>query len=54
MRIRIQLVDADLDLDPACHFDEVLDPDHTVNFDAYPKPNPSFQLKAQNLEKVLK
>jgi hypothetical protein len=54
MRIRIQLVDADPDLDPVCHFDESLDPDHTFNFDRNPDPDPSFQIKAQNLEKVLK
>ncbi len=34
----------DADPYPACHFDADADPD----------PNPSFQVKAQNLEKVLK
>jgi hypothetical protein len=42
--------DADADLDPACHFDA--DPDPACHFDA--DPDPSFQIKAQNLEKVLK
>ncbi len=36
------------DPDPACHFD----PDPTFHFD--PNPDPSFQIKSQNLEKVLK
>jgi hypothetical protein len=40
----------DADLDPACHFD--YDPDLTFHFDA--DPDPSFQIKVQNLEKVLK
>jgi hypothetical protein len=43
---------ADPDPDPACHFDA--DPDPTFQFDADPNPDPSFQIKAQNLEKVLK
>jgi hypothetical protein len=36
------------------HFDA--NPDPTFHFDADPDPNadPSFQIKAQNLEKVLK
>jgi hypothetical protein len=44
----------DVDPVPACHFDAVanLDPDPTFNFD--PDPDPSYQIKAQNLEKVLK
>ncbi len=37
---------------PACHFDP--DPDPSFHFDADPYPDPSFQIKAQNLEKVLK
>ncbi len=43
----------DADPDPACHFDSDLDP--TFHFDADPDPDmePSFQIKAQNLEKVL-
>jgi hypothetical protein len=42
------------------HFDEVPDadadafPDSTYHPDADPDPHPSFQIKAQNLEKVLK
>jgi hypothetical protein len=36
------------DPDPACHF--FADPDPTFHFD----PDPNVQLKAQNLEKVLK
>jgi hypothetical protein len=42
----------DMDPDPACHFDADLDP--AVFFDAVPDPDPSFQINAQNLEKVLK
>ncbi len=42
--------DADTDPDPACYFDA--DPDPTSRF--VPDPDPSFQIKAQNLEKVLK
>jgi hypothetical protein len=44
----------DADLDPACHFDADPDPDHTFHFDADPDldPDPSFQMKAQNLEKM--
>ncbi len=38
------------DPDPACHFDA--DPDPTFLFD--PDLGPSFQIKAQNVEKVLK
>jgi hypothetical protein len=41
---------ADADPDPACHFDA--DPDPTFYFDA--DPDHSFQIKTQNLEKVLK
>jgi hypothetical protein len=37
-------IDADTDPDPAYHFDADPDPD----------PDPSFQIKAQNHEKVLK
>ncbi len=32
----------------------VLDPHPTLHFDADPDPDPSFQLKGQNFEKVLK
>jgi hypothetical protein len=44
----------DVDPDPglACHF--AADPDPVFHFDADPDPDPSFQIKAQNLEKVLK
>ncbi len=44
------------DPDPACHFDAVQDPEPTFHFDANANPDldPSFQIKAQNLEKVLK
>ncbi len=47
-------VDADADSEPACQFDA--DPDPTLHFDAVPDPDqdPSFQIKAQNREKVLK
>jgi hypothetical protein len=40
------------DPDPACHFDA--DPDPTFHFAAVPDPDPGLQVKAQNLEKVLK
>jgi hypothetical protein len=40
------------DADPACQFDAGQDP--TFHVDADPDPDPSFQIKAQNLEKVLK
>ncbi len=50
--------------DPACHFDADADPDPSCHFNAYPDPtfqfnvdpdlNPSFQIKTQNLDKVLK
>jgi hypothetical protein len=35
-------------------FDADADPDPTFHLDADPDPDPSFQIKAQNLEKVLK
>jgi hypothetical protein len=44
----ISILHFDADPDPACHFDT--DPDPTFHFDA----DPSFQIKAQNIEKVLK
>jgi hypothetical protein len=47
--IRITLMDSDPD--PACHFDADPDLEPTFHFDA--DPDPSFQIKAQNLEKVL-
>ncbi len=59
MRIRILLVTFDADPAPThfdantdtdCHFDA--DPDPDSHFDADPDPN--LQIKAQNLEKVLK
>jgi hypothetical protein len=42
----------DADPDPACHFDA----DPSIHFDgnADPDPDPSFQVKAQNLETVPK
>jgi hypothetical protein len=54
--------DPDPDLDPACYFDadsvtllwvriRIL---YTVHFDADPDLDSSFQIKTQNLEKVLK
>ncbi len=42
----------DADPDPACHFDADLD--SIFHFDPESHPEPSFQLKPQNLEKVLK
>jgi hypothetical protein len=42
----------DVDPDPACHFDA--DPDPIFHFDADSDPDPSFQIKAENLEKLLK
>jgi hypothetical protein len=44
----------DADPDSACYFDADLDSDPTLHFDADPDPDPSFQIKAQNLDKVLK
>jgi hypothetical protein len=48
-------VDADPDPDPACHFDAGLDPDSTFHFDAHldPDTDPSLQIKAQSLDKVI-
>jgi len=42
----------DADADPACHFDA--DPYYTFHFEVDPDPVPCFQIKALNLEKVLK
>jgi hypothetical protein len=42
--------DQEPDPDPACNFGA--DPDLACYFDA--DPDPSFQIKAQNLEKVIK
>jgi hypothetical protein len=46
------------DLDPACHFypDPAchMDPNPACHFDAGPDPDPSFQINANNLEKVIK
>jgi hypothetical protein len=42
----------DPDTDPACHFEA--DPNPAFHFYAIPDPDPCFQIKAQNLEKVLK
>jgi hypothetical protein len=44
--------DVDGDPDSACHFDADADP--FFHFDADPDTDSSFQIKAQNLEKVLK
>ncbi len=46
----------DADPDPACHFDADAEPDPTFHFHAVPDPDPdsSFQIKAQNLGKVIK
>ncbi len=44
--------DLDPDLDPAFRFDA--NPDPTFHFGADPDPVPNFQIKAQNLKKVLK
>ncbi len=47
--------DADKDPDPANYYDAYADLDPTTfQFDEDPDPDPSFQIKAQNLEKVLK
>jgi hypothetical protein len=40
------------DADPTCHVDA--DPDRSFHFAANPDPDPSFQIKARNLEKVFK
>jgi hypothetical protein len=45
-------LDADPDPNPACHFYVDPDPDPTFHFDA--DPDLCLQIKAQNLEKVLK
>ncbi len=49
-------LDANPDPDPTSHFDTDPDPDPTFHFDAVPDPDPApaFQIKGQNLEKVLK
>ncbi len=63
----IRITDADAVPDPACHFDADpypachvdadpdADPDPTSHFAAYvPDPDPSFHIKAKNLDKMLK
>ncbi len=40
---------ADPHPDPACHFDAELYQDSTFRFDAEPDPDPSYQIKDQNL-----
>jgi hypothetical protein len=50
LRIRITLIVADPDPGPACLFDA----DQDLGFYFGANPDPSFQIKAQNLEKVLK
>jgi hypothetical protein len=44
-----------MDPDPAGYFDADAGPDPTFHFDKVtdPDPYPSFQIKAQNLEKVI-
>jgi hypothetical protein len=46
--------DAVPDPDPAYHFDADLDPDPAYQLDADLDPTFHFQIKAQNLEKMLK
>jgi hypothetical protein len=48
----VDLHHSDADPDPTCPSDA--DPDPAFHFDADPEPDPSFQIKARNLEKVLK
>ncbi len=43
--------DADADPDPACHFDSDPDPTFYLDADMDPDLEPSFHIKAQNLEK---
>jgi hypothetical protein len=47
-------IDADPDADPDSTYRTDEDPDSTYHPDADPDPETSFQVKAQNLEKVLK
>jgi hypothetical protein len=42
------------DPDPACHFDATPEPNFQFDTDPYPDADPGFQVKAQNLEEVLK
>ncbi len=49
MRIRIRLITL-----MRSGFLNEADPDPTLHSDADPDPDPSFQIKAQTLEKVLK
>ncbi len=44
----------DGDPDPACHFDANPDLGPACHLDMVPDPGPNFQIKDQNLEKVLK
>jgi hypothetical protein len=44
----------DPDPDPAGHFDADPDPTFHCDADLDPDPDPSFQIKGQNIEKVLK
>jgi hypothetical protein len=48
----VDLHHSDADPDPTCTYDA--DPDSAFHFDADPEPDPSFQIKSQNFEKVLK
>ncbi len=43
-----------LDADPDSAYHPDADPDSTYHLDADPDPDPSFQIKAQTLGKVLK
>jgi hypothetical protein len=51
-------IDADPDWDSTFHFEANPDPDPACHFDADPDadadPDPSFQIKAQTLDKMLK
>jgi hypothetical protein len=48
------VADSDPDPDPACYFDTDPDPDPDPSFHSDADSDPSFQIKAQYLEKVLK
>jgi hypothetical protein len=43
-----------VDADPDSTYHRDADPDSTYYPDAHPDPDPSFQIKAQPVEKVLK
>ncbi len=52
LRILLVTFDADPDPDPVCNYGGDPDLDPTFHFGG--DPDPSFQITAQNLEKVLK